>query len=177
MSAVRLLAMVRVDLRAAAAGPVETDAEVSPTDPALGSLEHVPTRPVQVSGRLMSSGPGAFYWAGRVSTQVPVDCRRCLVPFTVDVDDTVSLLFTEDEDNDDPAAVIIPSRAAELELGDAVREALILAIPEFPLCRDDCRGLCARCGADLNQGACRCHPDADPRWGALHALQNDEESR
>jgi uncharacterized protein len=169
--------MLRIDLRAAASGPVETDAEVSPTDPALGDLEVALTRPVRVSGRLMSSGPGSFYWAGGVRTQVQVTCRRCLVPFTVDVDDAVSLLFTEDEDNDDPAAVIIPPRVADIDLGDAIREALILAIPEFPLCRDDCRGLCTRCGADLNQGACSCRPETDPRWGALHVLQNDGESR
>ncbi|MDH4045170.1 MAG: DUF177 domain-containing protein [Gemmatimonadota bacterium] len=150
---------------------------MSPTDPALGDLEVVPTRPVLVSGRLMASGPGSFYWAGRVRTQVHVTCRRCLVPFTLDVDDTVSLLFTEDEDNDDPAAVIVPPRTADIDLGDAVREALILAIPEFPLCRDDCRGLCAGCGADLNQGACGCRPETDLRWGPLHVLQNDEESR
>lgn len=169
--------MLRVDLRAASTGPVATDAAVPPTDPALADLEIVPTRPVMVSGRLMAAGTGSFYWAGEVSTQVQVTCRRCLVPVTVDVEDAVRLLFTEDEDIDDPAAVILPPRAVEIDLGDAVREALILAIPEFPLCRDDCRGLCARCGADLNQGPCGCRPETDPRWRALKALPNDEESR
>jgi uncharacterized protein len=72
---------------------------------------------------------------------------------------------------------MLPPRAAEIDLGEAVREALILAIPEFPLCREDCRGLCARCGADLNQGECRCPRAADLRWGALQALRNDKESR
>jgi uncharacterized protein len=99
------------------------------------------------------------------------------VPVVVDVDDPVRLLFTEDEDNDDPAAVILPPRAADIDLGDAIREALILAMPEYPLCREDCRGLCPRCGADLNQGPCACPPVPDPRWGALEALRNDEESR
>jgi uncharacterized protein len=169
--------MLRVDLRAAAAGPVETDTDVPATDPALADLETVPTRPVAVSGRLMAAGAGSYYWAGHVRTQVQAACRRCLVPVRVEVDEPVRLLFTEDEDNDDPAAVILPPRAVEIDLGDAVREALILAMPEFPLCRDDCRGLCARCGADLNQGECRCSPPADPRWGALQALRNDKESR
>jgi uncharacterized protein len=169
--------MLRVDLHAAATDPVETDAEVPVTDPALADLETAPTRPVLVSGRLMAAGTGTYYWAGRVRTQVRATCRRCLEPVLVDVDDPVRLLFTEDEDIDDPAAVILPPRAAEIDLGDAVREALILAIPEFPLCREDCRGLCPRCGADLNQGACRCPPAADPRWGALQALRNEKESR
>lgn len=43
-----------------------------------------------------------------------------------------------------------------LELGPMLREQLILASPMHPLCSEDCRGLCARCGKDLNEGACRC---------------------
>jgi len=169
--------MLRVDLRAAATEPVETDAEVPATSPVFAELETVPTRPVTVSGRLMAAGPGTYYWDGRVRTQVQATCRRCLAPVLVDVDDAVRLLFTEDEDNDDPAAVILPPRAFEVDLGDAVREALILAIPEFPLCREECRGLCPRCGADRNLGGCGCPPPADAQWGALEALRNDKESR
>jgi uncharacterized protein len=169
--------MLRVDLRAAASDPVETNAEVPAASPAFADLETVPTRPVQVSGRLMAAGPGSYYWDGRVRTEVEGTCRRCLSAVRVDVDDRVRLLFTEDEDNNDPAAVILPPRAAEIDLADAVREALILAMPEYPLCREDCRGLCPRCGADLNQGPCTCPPPTDPRWGALETLRNDEKSR
>lgn len=170
------MAMLLVDLRAAAAGPVETDADLPATDPALAELETAPIGAVRVRGRLMASGPGSFYWSGRVQTQVQVPCRRCLVSVTLDVDDAVHVLFTEDEDIDDPEAVVIPPQAAEIDLVDVVREALILATPEFPLCRDDCRGLCPRCGADLNQGACGCRPAADdPRWAALQALRNDSD--
>jgi uncharacterized protein len=52
-----------------------------------------------------------------------------------------------------------------------VRDALLLELPLAPLCRPDCRGLCARCGADLNAGPCSCVADRDPRWGALDALR------
>jgi uncharacterized protein len=92
----------------------------------------------------------------------------------------VRILFTEDQDNEDPAAVIIPPRSADLELGDVIREALILAAPEYPLCREDCRGLCPRCGAELNEGPCGCRSEADPRWAALDALRpraHDDETR
>ena len=172
--------MLRVDLRAAADGPVDTTADLPAADPALADLEIAPTRPVRVTGRLMASGPGSYYWEGRVHTQVQVTCRRCLAPVSVEVDDEVRLLFTEDEDNDDPAAVTIPPRSAELELGGVVREALILAAPKFPLCREDCRGLCPKCGTDLNESTCGCRPEVDARWGALQSLQtrpNDKESR
>jgi uncharacterized metal-binding protein YceD (DUF177 family) len=81
--------MLLVDLRAAATDPVDTDAEIRATDPALAELEIVPTRPVVVSGRLMAAGPGTYYWAGRVQTQVEATCRRCLTQVLVDVDDPV----------------------------------------------------------------------------------------
>jgi len=48
-----------------------------------------------------------------------------------------------------------------LDLREEAREALLLEIPMVPTCRPDCRGLCPRCGADLNQGPCGCTPDAD----------------
>jgi uncharacterized protein len=172
--------MLRVDLRAAADGPVQTSADLPAADPALADLEIAPTQPVRVTGRLMASGTGSYYWEGRVRTEVQVTCRRCLAAVTVEVDDHVRLLFTEDEDHDDPAAVTIPPHAAELELGGVIREALILAAPEYAVCREDCLGLCPKCGTDLNTGTCTCGPEVDARWGALQALQtrpNEEETR
>jgi uncharacterized protein len=53
-----------------------------------------------------------------------------------------------------------------------IREELILAVPEYVLCREECRGLCPRCGKDLNEGPCACRPEPDPRWAALEALKH-----
>jgi uncharacterized protein len=169
--------MLRVDLRALAAGPLETVAEISPDDPGLADLEFRPQEPVRVAGRIMASGPGSYFWEGRLRTRVSAACRRCLAPVTVALDQAVHLLFTEDQGADDPSAVVIPPHAADLDLGVAIREELILAAPEFALCREDCRGICPRCGEDLNQGPCQCPRDADPRWAALDVLKGrvDEE--
>jgi uncharacterized protein len=59
-----------------------------------------------------------------------------------------------------------------LDLTEAVRQALVTQLPMRPLCRPDCAGLCARCGADLNEGPCGC-PDepADDRWSVLRGLK------
>jgi uncharacterized protein len=51
-----------------------------------------------------------------------------------------------------------------------VVEQLHLGIPMKPLCRDDCKGLCGSCGADLNEGPCSCPPAVDPRWSRLTAV-------
>ncbi len=171
--------MLRVDLRDLAAGPLETDAVVQPDDPGLADLEFTPIEPVRVSGRIMASGPGSFYWEGRLETRVRVACRRCLVPVDAVIDETVDLLFTEDQGADDPSVVVIPPRTAELDLGDAIRGELILAAPEFVLCREDCRGICPRCGTDLNVEPCRCPSERDPRWATLEVPEPraDDETR
>lgn len=59
-----------------------------------------------------------------------------------------------------------------LDLTDEIREAIILALPSYPVCRETCRGLCLTCGANLNKGACSCGgADGDRRWAALKALK------
>jgi uncharacterized protein len=57
-----------------------------------------------------------------------------------------------------------------VDLAFALREELILAVPPFVECRPDCKGLCPRCGANLNDGPCDCPPRSDPRWDALRGL-------
>jgi uncharacterized protein len=54
-----------------------------------------------------------------------------------------------------------------VDLTPAMREAILLAFPTYPVCRPDCGGLCPQCGADLKRGRCRCRAPRDPRWGAL----------
>jgi uncharacterized protein len=65
-------------------------------------------------------------------------------------------------------------RGDELDLTDAVREHVVLETPALALCREDCRGLCPSCGADLNEGPCDCAPQAAPTaWDALKNVKFD----
>ena len=60
-----------------------------------------------------------------------------------------------------------------VDVTDALRESLLLAIPARVLCKPDCKGLCCRCGANLNDGPCGCEPELDPRFAALKQLLKD----
>jgi len=60
------------------------------------------------------------------------------------------------EDVDDPEITYIPVGTTDLDISNDLRDFLILAIPEKRLCREDCRGLCPHCGADLNLKECTC---------------------
>jgi uncharacterized protein len=52
----------------------------------------------------------------------------------------------------------VPPSAGRIDLAEVVREELALAVPPFVLCREDCAGLCPKCGSDLNAGPCECAP-------------------
>jgi uncharacterized protein len=92
---------------------------------------------------------------------------------TVPVTAEIGALFSQETDaEDDPDCYPVSPDASVIDLIPAVREELALTAPDFLLCREDCSGLCPRCGRDLNTGPCTCPPDTDPRWAGLAGLKD-----
>jgi uncharacterized protein len=98
-------------------------------------------------------------------------CSRCLDPISDEIEVELTELFaypdstTEATTDEDEVSRLIDDR---IDLEPAVRDALVLALPQVPLCTQDCPGLCAECGvkwADLEPG--HGHETIDPRWAAL----------
>jgi uncharacterized protein len=167
--------MLRIDLAAVREGPVETAAEVAVDDPLVKAAGVTLASPLRVSGRLSTAGEGKYYWQARLAAMVRAECRRCLAPVDVPLSQPLGLVFVTGEDaRGDDDCYVVPRRATVLDLTEAVREELILAVPPFVTCRDDCRGLCPRCGADLNAGPCGCQQETDPRWAALTKLRKGD---
>jgi uncharacterized protein len=152
------------------------DGRLRPDDPVWQEGDIRPARDIEVSGRLSAAGEGRFYFSGRFDGAVDTECRRCLTAVTVPVAEELHLVFADagDAEADDSDAYLIDPRNDMVDLRPAVREEWLLAAPAFALCREDCKGLCPRCGADLNQGPCACEPETDRRWDALKALRRDE---
>lgn len=154
--------MLRVDLREIHRGPVDTAGMLPPGDPVFEGLELGLTGPVSVEGRLQATGPGEYFWRGRVRGEVRGGCRRCLAEVAHPVDVELNLLFSDDPDAAaDPSVYPLAPTAPVVDVGEAIREELALAVPAYLLCREECAGLCPRCGADLNAGGCHCTP-AEP---------------
>jgi uncharacterized protein len=85
----------------------------------------------------------------------------------------VYLFGNEPEDNDDINLTYLPPEADKIKLDDDVRDFALLSIPMKKLCKEDCKGLCVKCGKDLNEGPCGCKTeDVDPRWQPLTELKN-----
>ncbi len=119
---------------------------------------------------------------GWVELTLELSCNRCLKTFeqpmhvdfeeqfypTVDVISGMPLdPFDEDE--------IFPIDAHhEVDLTEAVRQNVLLALPMVTICREDCKGLCPQCGQDLNLGSCECKPEVDARLSVLKQLLQNE---
>ena len=69
-----------------------------------------------------------------------------------------------------------PMGVDHVNIRDMVNDALFAALPLLPLCREDCRGICPRCGSELNVAPCDCEDvHFDPRWSALEVLVSGAE--
>lgn len=157
--------MLRVDIRDLQRGPVKTVGELGPQDPAFAGLDLDLEGPVAVSGRLQATGDGEYLWRGHIHGVVRGECRRCLteVRQPVDVEVDAAVFTTDPEAADDPDFYPLSERATAVNVSDVVREEVALAGQiKLLLCRDDCAGLCPRCGADLNAGPCACGAPAEP---------------
>jgi uncharacterized protein len=114
---------------------------------------------------------------GQVTAELELECRRCLEPVAVELDEPVTFLFrpgltpTEAEEAE---AYTFESNAGELDLAPAVREHVLLSMPRYAVCSEACRGFCPRCGRRLGEGECACEePGGDERWGPLRNLKLD----
>jgi len=154
--------MLQVDVRDLHRGPVETVGQLEPGDPTFAGLNLDLDGPVHVDGRLSETGDGEYFWQARVTGQLRGTCRRCLTNVISPLDADVEVLFSADPDAaDDPAVYPLPAQVTHVDVRPAVREELVLAVSAYPLCREDCAGLCPRCGADLNAGPCACKAHSD----------------
>ncbi|MBQ3880663.1 MAG: DUF177 domain-containing protein [Oscillospiraceae bacterium] len=106
---------------------------------------------------------------------VKTRCARCLKPLSIDRELKVERVLVdsvEDEETlGDEEIVLIEDDA--VDLSEIVREAVIFGAEMNYLCKEDCLGLCPRCGKDLNEGPCGCKPEIDERFAALADLHFD----
>jgi uncharacterized protein len=117
--------------------------------------------------------------------KVDVACARCLEPVEHSLEGEFDLIFRPlgIEDGDDHSISTSETeigyyQKSGLVLEDVLREQVLLSLPARTLCRQDCKGLCPRCGQNLNSEACACETaPVDPRWSALSGLSSSLRSR
>ena len=133
---------------------------------------HPISRPVEAAGTVTNHA-GALELRGTARSLLDLACDRCGKEFSREKAVPLDCLLAdelEDEENDE----IVLLEGSEVDLDELVTTAFVLAMDTKNLCSEDCKGLCAKCGADLNLGPCGCRPEVDPRLAALAQLLDDE---
>jgi len=137
----------------------------------------------EVTGRVDRAGMDMRV-RGTVKSALIATCDRCLTDVTVPVDAPFDLIYVPEDPGanhvgetelHDRDLDLVVYENEQIKVDDLVVEQLELSLPTRVLCREDCRGLCSQCGADLNFEQCNCQEPIDPRWQALADLKNSSE--
>jgi len=119
---------------------------------------------------------------GSVAATADVECDRCVAGIREPVRSAYQMHYVWDEseaERIDPSEVqvLLPGQTV-IDLAEDVRQTVLLAFPLKHVCREDCRGLCPRCGRNLNEGTCDCKETVvDGRWDKLKELQNNKSNQ
>jgi uncharacterized protein len=155
------------------------------------ALESIPLSPdvvvdPHVQGQLQLANSGKeISLDGTIWASMQLRCARCLAHFEVEKEVQLSLVlrvgspmaqFTDVPDPAEADAIFV--EGPELDLGQIILQELLLEVPMKPLCREDCPGLCPRCGALKGSAECTCAEGSkiDPRWEALARLKKGGKS-
>ena len=124
----------------------------------------------------MRNVAGVLQLKGAVHAHLDGICDRCAEPFTRDVTfplEAILVTELEDEENEDEWVFLLQGNSADLE--DIITTSFVLQMGSRLLCAEDCKGLCCRCGANLNREACKCQQESDPRLAVLKQLLTEKE--
>jgi uncharacterized protein len=136
--------------------------------------------PPVISGQISTDGQ-RLKIQGDIQARVQVECDRCLKPVELPVKTDFKSEYITPEQYRDSHAAELTEEEMELSVFDGevvdideiVREQLLLAVPSQVLCKEDCKGLCEKCGTNRNFADCNCEDtDIDPRWAELKKLAN-----
>jgi uncharacterized protein len=134
--------------------------------------------PIHAAGtaELLANTGGQIRVRGSLSVVMECQCDRCLEDTSFSIASDFDMFYRPVADIAVEEEVRINALDAEIgfyehggvELGDVLREHVLLSLPMQRVCREDCKGICPVCGRNRNQVSCGCQPHmADDRWSAL----------
>lgn len=143
--------------------------------------------PVRVELKLVGTGNGGIVVTGSLGVEVELACSRCANAYSEHLDIDIEEMFLpsdspelslgdESEEVEAEDLCVFPYDDDVIDISEVLRQNILASLPFRPLCREDCRGVCAGCGADLNVEECKCseQKECDPRWEALKKLMSEK---
>lgn len=170
--------MMIIDLTRPWQSPLEFDVDVD-----AGEID-LESENVRLAGDVSVKGTATRHIvqtdvAGTIRSEIDIDCTRCLEPVRekLEIPFTASYISPENYTEEKEVEVkdydldIAVSEDNRIDIKELAREQILLNLPEQVLCKEDCKGLCAKCGANRNLINCNCDErETDPRWAALGNL-------
>ena len=126
------------------------------------------SRPVAVSGEVRNTA-GILELTLNAKSTLDAVCDRCGKAFVQEKDVPFTCMLAEELQNEENDEIVLLEDGM-VDVGDLARTAFILDMDTKTLCSEDCKGLCPRCGANLNLGPCSCKKETDPRLAVLAKL-------
>lgn len=128
------------------------------------------SEPVLASGTVRNTA-GVLVMTGEITTCIHGVCDRCASAFDREIHFPINVvLVTEMANEENEDEWVFPLEGDSANLDDIVRTVFVLNLDSKLLCKEDCKGLCHRCGKNLNEGPCNCQKELDPRFAALKQL-------
>lgn len=136
--------------------------------------EIVPTEKVLVNGKVISNNTEVLLDLN-IKTVLKLVCSRCLETFIYPIDIDIEERFTNDDEVEDDDITFVKGDA--LDVTEIVESVIISTLPIKRICSSNCKGLCQKCGENLNKSSCTCDDDGniDVRFAGLKALLENKE--
>ena len=129
--------------------------------------------PVEVDG-VVGNSADVLELSLRARTMLDCTCDRCAKAFRREKEVSYDCLLAGEKQNEENDDIVLLEQGEFVDAEDLARTAFILGMDTKTLCSEDCKGLCPRCGADLNLGPCSCKKEVDPRLAVLAKLLDQQ---
>lgn len=130
--------------------------------------------PVLVEGTIQNTA-GMLELSLLARTMLECVCDRCAKEFRREKEVSFDCLLAPEKQDEENEEIVLLEGGEFVDVEDLARTAFILEMDTKILCSEDCKGLCPRCGADLNLGPCSCKKEVDPRLAVLAKLLEDKD--
>jgi len=144
-------------------GKLDIDKEFSMPDISFLGEQFSFNKDCKLSGNIINNSK-ALELNVIVKGSASVHCARCGKPLTVDIKFPISETLIREGTEISDAEDVILYTGKEIELDDIIVSSFLMNVPVKYLCREDCKGLCQNCGADLNVGECNCGGAVSGAW-------------
>ena len=147
-------------------GPFEQELDTSRQDFSSVGGE---SGPIRAAGEIVNTA-GVLTAHGGIDAAMVCYCDRCGKAFELKKHIDVDVPIVPEDEGEDAESDAFSLEGDWLDLDDLLETVFILDMDTKFLCRPDCKGLCPKCGRDLNNGPCDCRPETDPRFAVLEQL-------